>query len=456
MKGFIKSLSAMLITVVMAASVAMPVSAAGSYTPIAAKNATFNKYLLVDGDATAPATTFSYTISSTDVTEILPGTSTTLPVYKGTGTPTIADVSFATTDTAETSTLVTGYNTYKKTITIDMSSVSFTEPGVYRYYIKEVKPQTPVGGMYYDVDAVTPDLTQDGDLYRTLDIYVEDDSATAANTLKLTGYIMYDGMITDAPPSGTPTSTSSAITDTKAIEVNTANGAEVANANKTDNYVNYYTSQSLTFGKVVTGNQGSRDKYFKMTLSLKSPVDATVTVDVSNADASVPAVANLNKATDTSYAGATNATSIALTANTAVETAFYLQHGQYIIVNGIPVGTDYELTETPEGYTSTEGITQTVSVINWDGVAGNDALSDAVSGKIKVDDGSDTTTDDGDIQTGYTNDKQGLIPTGVLLTMTPVIVVAVIVVAGVAFFAVRSAKRKAYELAEADSETDAE
>ena len=51
-----------------------------------------------------------------------------------------------------------------------------------------------------------------------------------------------------------------------------------------------------------------------------------------------------------------------------------------------------------------------------------------------------------------TNDKQGIIPTGVLMTMTPVVVIAVIAVAGVAFFVVRGAKRKAVELAEADAE----
>ena len=77
----------------------------------------------------------------------------------------------------------------------------------------------------------------------------------------------------------------------------------------------------------------------------------------------------------------------------------------------------------------------------------NDALNDAVSGTIAV--GTD-------ILTGFTNDKQGVIPTGVLVTLTPVIVIAVIVVAGIAFFVVRSAKRKAVELSDAEAEEENE
>lgn len=457
MKGKNKRLSAVLITAALAASYAVPALAAGTdYDEITPKDATFTKYLLVDQTAAAPSATFSYTVEKPE--SAIAGTATTLPVYIGTGTPVIADVAFAPSDTAETSTLLTNYKTYKKTITVDLDTaangVVFTEPGVYRYYIKET--DSAVTGMYCDVS--TSALTTEGDLYRTLDIYVEDNGtdATSGNKiLKVTGYIMYDGKITAAPPSSTSATSGTAITATKAIEVNTANGAEVDGAVKTDNYINYYTSQSITIGKTVTGNQGSRDKYFKFTLKLTSPVASTLSVDVSNADPSVPAAANLNKATKTDYAGLANPTSIALTANTEVSTDFYLQHGQYIIISGLPVGTTYALTEAAEDYTSTEGIAEVVSAINWDGAAGNDALSDAVTGTIALDDNDSSTTGDGDIHTGFTNDKQGVIPTGVLVSMTPVIVIAVIVVAGIAFLVVRSAKKKAMELSEAEAEEEA-
>jgi len=458
MKGFRKRLSALLVTAAMAASYAVPALAAGTdYDEITPNDATFTKYLLVDQTAVAPKATFSYTVEKPQ--SAIAGTSTTLPVYIGTGTPVIADVAFAPNDTAESSTLLTNYKTYKKTITIDLDTaangVQFKEPGVYRYYIKEA--DSAVAGMYCDVS--TTALTTEGDLYRTLDIYVEDngtDAISGHKILKVTGYIMYDGKITAAPPSSTSATSGNAITATKQIEVNSSATDGVSGAAKTDNYINYYTSQSITIGKTVTGNQGSRDKYFKFTLKLTSPVDSKLSVDASNADASVPDAADLNQATKATYAGAANPTTITLTANTEVSTDFYLQHGQYIIVNGLPVGTTYALTEDAEDYTSTAGIAQAVSAINWDRAAGNDALSDAVTGTIAVDDNDSSTTGDGDIHTGFTNDKQGVIPTGVLVTMTPVIVIAVIVVAGIAFFAVRNAKRKALELADADDEADAE
>ena len=456
MKELWKKLSVMLITTALVAFMAVPAFAANTgYVPLKSPNAQFDKYLLVDRDAVVPNTSFSFTISSNDVTEILPGTAATttsagtLPLYKGPGTPTISAVSFSPNDTVETSTLVSGYKTYKKPVTIDMSSVEFSEPGVYRYYITEA---TGTAGMFYDVDATTPNLTTNGSLKRTLDVYVEDTEDASSMTLKVTGFVMYDGVVTAAPPAGEPATANSAITSTKTITVNTANGAEVPGATKTDRYVNYYTSYSLTVGKVVTGNQGSRDKYFKLTLTLNSPVATTLTVDVSHADIQLPASDALNKATDSSYAGKSNPQEIKLNAGEAKETEFYLQHGQYIIVEGLIVGTTYELKEEAEGYTSTEGITAAVSVINWDGINGNDALADAVNGTVKLLDADDSTTDDGDLQTGFTNDKNGVIPTGVLVSATPVIIIAIVVVAGVVLFIVMSAKRKASEAADTDSE----
>ena len=459
MKGFRKSLSALLITAAMAATVVVPAVAAGTnYEPIAAQNAKFKKILVIDSNADIPTLSFDYTVASGTA---IAATATTLPVYAGVGSPTIATVPFSkTTDSVDSPTKVADHQTITKDITVSMSGITFSEPGVYRYIITETVPASRLGGLYYDVLATNLTSETGRDYKRTLDVYVEDNGTDSSGKklLKVTGYILYDGEVTTAPPSSSSASSGTAITSetTITVDVNAAQTNVVAGETKTDNYMNYYTSQSLTFGKVVTGNQGSRDKYFKLTLELTSPVATTVAVDVSNADPSLPSATNLNKATDPSYAEATNTTSITLTANTKVTTNFYLQHGQYIIVNGLPIGTVYNLTETEEGYTKTAGITAAVSVINWDGVAGNDAMTDPTSGTITLDDGDATTNTDGNIETGYTNDKQGVIPTGVLLTMTPVIIVAVVVVAGIAFFAVRSAKRKALELADSDSEEEAE
>ena len=448
-KSILKMLSTVVTTGMVAAAMALPTLAAGSnYTPIAAQDATFTKYLLLEDDMQVPSLTFQYEVITDEVSEILPGDSSHLPLYIGktfTTTaatpetyPKIEDVSFGSTDGAESSTLLTGYDTYKKTITVDFGDatgndvVKFDEPGVYRYYIKEVKSTT--AGLYYDVDVDATKLRTDGDLYRTLDVYVEDATANGQKNLKVTGYIMYDGKITGAPAaSDAAQAGNTAIVATKAIEVNANPTSGVQGAEKTDNFVNFYDAFSLTFGKEVTGNQGSKDKYFKMTLSLTAPVDVTFTVDIANADATVPS----NSATDSTYVGLTNPTSITATKGTAVTTDFYLQDGQYIIVKGIPAGTTYALTEAEEGYKKTEKISADLSSISWDTTNDTpsvvfDALNDAVSGTIT----------DADIHTGYTNAKDGILPTGVLVKATPVIVISVLAIAGVVFFAVRNAKNK--------------
>ena len=439
MKKLFKVLSGALVTSMVVALMALPTAAADTgtnYTKVNAQNITFSKYLLVEADANLPAVTFSYTASSTEVSAIA-ATATTLPVYPGAGTPTIADVTYATTDAAESTSLLSGYDTYKKTIEVNFAGIQFDEPGVHRYYI--VETDSTYGGMYCDVDASSEStLRTEGDRYRTLDVYVEDDETTAAKDLIVTGFVMYDGKVATAPKSAASATQGSAITTTTEISVATANGNEAENAVKTDRFVNFYESFAITFGKEVTGNQGSRDKYFKITLTLNSPVAATFDVDVTtNADATVPS----NTATKSAYEGESNPTSITVPAGEDKETVFYLQDGQYITVKGIPAGVTYTLDEDAEGYTKTNGITAELSSLDWDTQnSGNDALADAITDTLK-----DTANGGKDIHTGFTNDKQGIIPTGILMKVGPIIAVGVIVIAGAAFFMVRSMRRKVLE-----------
>ena len=234
-----------------------------------------------------------------------------------------------------------------------------------------------------------------------------------------------------AVSAGGAQSGNSAITATQAIEVNGTTTSGVKDAKKTDRFVNFYDAFSLTFGKEVTGNQGSKDKYFKLTLSLTSPVTVDFTVDISKADASITG----NSAT--TYSNVSNVTTITATAGTAVSTDFYLQDGQYITVKGIPAGTVYALTEVEEGYKKTATIaaelsTFSVDTTNDDPTVTYEELIDNVSGTILND----------NIYTGYTNAKDGILPTGILVKATPVIVIGVLAIAGVVFFAVRNAKNK--------------
>ena len=82
-----------------------------------------------------------------------------------------------------------------KTMRLDFTECGFTEPGIYRYVITE--DNSAQDGVTYD-----PTLT------RTIDVYVADATYTpytsgaageTQNKLRIAGYVMYKGTVTDAP-----------------------------------------------------------------------------------------------------------------------------------------------------------------------------------------------------------------------------------------------------------------
>ena len=436
------------------AAVPMSASAAGTTysstltTENGKKVTTLDKYLVMKADANVPNAQFTFSVAP-GTAIAADKTSGTLAVLAGIGTPVLTNdgtMTFSTADTAtaeaskgadDTPVFVTADTSdekyVKKTLTLDFSGVAFTEPGVYRYLITEAGTNQGITNGY--VDASTTETV------RTLDVYVEDAGTTVAEgtdagkpQLKITGYVMYNGTQTGAPKA-------------KASESAAApnNGAEVAGATKNDTITNVYSSQDLTFGKVVTGNQGSKDKYFKYTVEISniSAQNAKLSVDLTGADSAVPA--SPNAATKTDYAGKVNPavliadttktiaadgyTAEAVTTGEAPDTVttykitaeYYLQHGQYITIQGLPKGAAYSVTEDEEDYTKTSGIVQSLSTLNWDGESGSDALADAASGTIA----------DADIHTGYTNDRSGTIPTGILSTVAGSLGIAALGAAGV-------------------------
>lgn len=469
MKNYRRFAAIIASTAVIASAAALPMSAGAAGTTYSStlvteeelKTTTLDKYLVMKADANVPNSRFTFTVA--------PGTAVaadkengTLAVLAGIGTPTLTNgtMTFSTADTAtdeaskgadDTPVFVTEDTTdekyVKKTLTLDFSGVAFTEPGVYRYLITESGTNQGITNGYVDASAT--------EVVRTLDVYVEDaDEAAAEGTdagkpqLKITGYVMYNGTQTGAPKA--KTSASAAAPN---------NGAEVAGATKNDTITNVYSSQDLTFGKAVTGNQGSKDKYFKYTVEISniSAANAKLSVDLDGADTAVPA--SPNAATNAGYAGKTNpAVLIADTARTiaadgytvtavtsgeapdtvttyTITAEYYLQHGQYITIQGLPKGASYSVTEDAEDYTAANGISAALSTLNWNGEDGNDALDDAARGAIT----------DADIHTGYTNDRSGAIPTGILTTVAGSLGIVVLGVAGVAGGALYLKKKKSEE-----------
>lgn len=432
----------MLVTAVAMTALVVPVSADTQYAAITGNKVTFYKTLIVDKDAKIPNLDFTF---STAGGGAVPGDPTdqnnpTITVLNGTGTIAPVTVRFTPTtafDADNAHGVRADYKTATLPVEIDLTTATYSEPGVYRYYITEANGDSRV---LYDVDENLAATT--GARVRTLDVYVEDTGASTP-ALAVTGYVMYLGQVADAPSVGTNATSGNAVSGDvvigeSGIYVVTGGNTvtEATSAGTKTNYImNAYKTHDLTFGKEVIGNQGSRDKYFKVTVTCTGLNDTDeFPVDMSHAEKTP------TKTTATSYTAAEMAAknNIAGDKLTGLQLKagydFYLQDGNYVTIVGLPEGCHYTVSETAEDYTSNQKISAANSSLDWDGNAGVDALND------KLDDDLNT-----DKHTGFTNEKKGVIPTGVLLVATPVIIVALIAVAGVVFFAVRSAKNRAQE-----------
>ena len=313
-----------------------------------------------------------------------------------------------------------------KKMYLNFSQVVFTEPGVYRYIITETGTNSGVVN-----DPVNK---------RTLDVYVEDASTPTAKKLTISGYVLYKDVVT-AGPSNNPTTVVPTVDDTVKLEDGTTskstNTKEVAGATKSVGFQNFYPAANLTFGKEVKGNQGSRDKYFKFTVSLTGLTpNSVLIVDVSKADSSLIAK-DVNAATTCiPTGGATNEATITADASGEATADYYLQDGQYITIVGLSEGVGYSVTEEKEDYTSSEGILQTDSSFDENNDGTCEALTDSATGTISKESGVLKS-----VHTGYTNTRDGVIPTGVILSVAPWVVAGIVLIGGIVFFAIRSRRK---------------
>ena len=377
-------LAAGLLSLAMAAMTVMPAMAeTTAYTPVAGGTMTVKKYLVMKEDANVPNYTPEFTITKGTAAA---ATEDTPVIYAGISTPEITNPQFAASDTANATVqtgdsiaLTEGEKYITKEITLDFSGISFPEPGVYRYILTETAAA--------DDSAVT----NDANASRTLDVYVEDDTEQPG-TLKVSSYVLHADNGTEL------------ITD---------------NATKSDGFTNKYGTHNLTFSKTVSGNQASRDKWFKVTLSIEGATAGTKYA-VEGAEATVSS----NTATDSNYIGQSNPTEIIVGEGGNATQDFYVQDGDSITVKGLAAGTKYTLTEVQEDYTPSVEKTG-----DTDGTAEGNRAADTESGIT-----ADTTV-------AFTNTKEGTIPTGVLMSVAPYVIIGGIVLAGIAALSLR--KRRA-------------
>ena len=287
-------------------------------------------------------------------------------IYAGIGTPTVGTAIFAPSDSTT------------EGLPTDSGSVT----GGKKYAMKEVTVDfsnvsfTAPGIYRYTISegaSSNSGITNDANTTRTLDVYVgyEDHSDT---NLKVLDYVLQNGT------AATPTT------------------------EKSDGFTNTYTTNDLTLEKQVTGNQGDREKYFAFSVTLSDAVAGTkYTVDLSNADPS-PTVDGDRK---------TNPTSLTVGPDGTITATYYLKNDQSIVIQGLTADTKYTMTETDyskEGYTSSYVLD---SGLSTSALTTGEQTMGAAAHKVV-----------------FTNDKEGIVPTGILLETAPYVALGAAVIAG--------------------------
>lgn len=294
-------------------------------------------------------------------------------IYAGIGTPTVTSAEFTPGDSTTEGTPTNGSASGKK-YAVKEVTVDFRG-------ITFTRP-----GIYRYIVTESPNsqdgITNDGTTSRTLDVWVKYVNGSDSD-LEIAGYYLY---------AGTPSTND-----------------DFANTAKSAGFENTYATKDLTLEKQVTGNQGDRDKYFEFNVSITGAVAGTVyDVNLSNADS------NPNVNGDVK----SNPGELVATGG-SVSATYYLKDDQSITIQGLTEGTDYTITETA-----------------YDG--------DGYKTSYVIDTGSTTdgrTTGSQEMGTNshkvvFTNNKEGTVPTGILLETGPYIAMGVVVVAGmIALFA---------------------
>lgn len=383
------------------------------------KTTTFDKFLVMDKQANVPNAKFTYTVTAGNAKaydvagkkfQVLAGVDADKITMAGVGAADAAANSIVFkqgdgSDTHDTTKdeYVKNIDAAKqkyalKTATLDFSKVQFTEPGVYRYIITE--------------SGTNQGITNDADITRVLDVYVNDASADVdgAFTKKLTiaGYVLHSNE-NDEP-------------DVAAGENFGSTGTYTDK--KSQGFTNSYDTSDLTLRKQVTGNQSSRDKYFEFTLNIAAAQPNTkYDVVIDDADAT----SKTNAATIEANAGKTNVTSITTDGAGKATQKFYLQHGQQVTVQGLAKDTTYTVTENTEDYKSTAN-TKDAPVV--------DTKADTEAAPV---DGTIVSTD---LTTGFLNTRDGVIPTGVIMAVAPFAVVTILGGVGIVTMVMKKNKKE--------------
>ena len=370
MKKYTRFLTTLLAAALLVAAALPSAFAANAYTAIKGGTFNFNKELTIEDGANVPNVTFGFTITPG---ESAGATENRIAISAGPEGAKIGNATFTPTDSA-----TDGKAT--KQVAVDLTGVTFTEPGIYRYVITE--NETTVLGVSNDTNAT-----------RYLDVYVTD-KGNGELEIQEGGYVLHTG-----------------INDTITKE-----GADYTQSNKSTGYTNTYDTIDLTFSKTVSGNQGSRDKYFAITVKTTNLSDGDE-FNVSGSFDKTPTKTDATTYSDFSSNNVTKLTGAQLNAGYT----FYLQHNQNVVIQGLPKGANYTVTEKKEDYTPS--------------VTANEGTIAGTKDSVVVESASKDNT------VAFTNTRNGVIPTGVLLTVAPFAAIMAIGAVGIIVMVGKKRKR---------------
>ncbi|MGP6451434.1 QVPTGV class sortase B protein-sorting domain-containing protein [Streptococcus dysgalactiae subsp. equisimilis] len=168
---------------------------------------------------------------------------------------------------------------------------------------------------------------------------------------------------------------------------------------------NKLKTTTLTIHKIVTGNAGDRERDFDFTLKL-----------LANEQFAKGQKVTLTKQSKGEKPGATTS----VIATIGEETKFKLKDGESVVLDKLPIGISYKVNETKvDGYTTTAQLLE--------------ATKEANEYELDTEQTSDETADVIEV----TNNKEGIIPTGVVNTIAPFAALAIVAIGGSLYFVKR-------------------
>ncbi len=390
MKRNLSKILAIFMTLALVMSFAAVSASAVTYTAAEGDDDfSFPKNLVVDSTAQIPNVEFAFTIAAG--TAVPGGENNALAILAGPTTataPTIESAQFTSGMTTTAGTPTDDTDTTKKYATddvvVDFTGITFTAPGVYRYVVTEQASNLP--GVTDDTNAV-----------RYLDVFVfpsdEDPTVLEISNIALRNAATNFERVLDE--------------ETQQYKYQYTTDADV----KTSSYTNTLETVDLEFAKAIDGNQADKNKKFTYTLAIEdaNPGDYTVEIVGNN-------VVDTNSNVDVDEENGTY--TITVGSDGTCTAYFYLTDGESVKVKDLNKGYTYTVTEDAEDYQSAVGLS---------------GYSDPYHAEnVQV-----------DSKTGYTNTREGAIPTGVIITIAP-FVIGLLVFGAVILFMFNRRRRAAY------------